>query len=108
MKRLLAYLKPHKWVMACATLLVLFIIAVELYRPIIIGDAIDDYINGYYAPYTVTTKDAPGAVAYRDIYLTRDSSVTGAPYYQLILYQDRYYMAENLTADECAVLRLCI
>lgn len=105
MKRLLAYLKPHKWVMACATLLVLFIIAVELYRPIIIGDAIDDYINGYYAPYTVTTKDAPGAVAYRDIYLTRDSSVTGAPYYQLILYQDRYYMAENLTADECAVLR---
>lgn len=105
MKRLLAYLKPHKWVMACATLLVLFIIAVELYRPIIIGDAIDDYINGYYAPYTVTTKDAPGAVAYRDIYLTRDGSVTGAPYYQLILYQDRYYMAENLTADECAVLR---
>lgn len=105
MKQLLAYLKPHKWVMACATLLVLFIIAVELYRPIIIGDAIDDYINGYYAPYTVTTKDAPGAVAYRDIYLTRDGSVTGAPYYQLILYQDRYYMAENLTADECAVLR---
>lgn len=105
MKRLLAYLKPHKWVMACATLLVLFIIAVELYRPIIIGDAIDDYINGYYAPYTVTTKDAPGAVAYRDIYLTRDGSVTGAPYYQLILYQDRYYMAEDLTAEECAVLR---
>lgn len=105
MKRLLAYLKPHKWVMACATLLVLFIIAVELYRPIIIGDAIDDYINGYYAPYTITTKDAPGAVAYRDIYLTRDGSVTGAPYYQLILYQDRYYMAEDLTAEECTVLR---
>lgn len=105
MKRLLAYLKPHKWVMACATLLVLFIIAVELYRPIIIGDAIDDYINGYYAPYTITTEDAPGAVAYRDIYLTRDGSVTGAPYYQLILYQDRYYMAEDLTAEECAVLR---
>lgn len=91
--------------MACATLLVLFIIAVELYRPIIIGDAIDDYINGYYAPYTVTTKDAPGAVAYRDIYLTRDGSLTGAPYYQLILYQDRYYMAQDLTAEECAVLR---
>ena len=91
--------------MACATLLVLFIIAVELYRPIIIGDAIDDYINGYYAPYTITTEDAPGAVAYRDIYLTRDGSVTGEPYYQLILYQDRYYMAEDLTAEECTVLR---
>lgn len=132
MRRLLAYLKPHKWVMASATLLVLFIIVVELYRPIIIGDAIDDYINGYYTPYTVTTGDAPGAVAYRGIYLTRDGSVTNtdtssdtdtsananssteasaktdsgsAPYYQLILYQDRYYMAENLTAEECVLLR---
>lgn len=132
MRRLLAYLKPHKWVMASATLLVLFIIVVELYRPIIIGDAIDDYINGYYTPYTVTTGDAPGAVAYRDIYLTRDGSVANtdtssdtdtsananssteasaktdsgsAPYYQLILYQDRYYMAENLTAEECVLLR---
>ena len=46
MKRLLAYLKPHKWVMTAATVLVLFIIVVELYRPIVIGDAIDDYING--------------------------------------------------------------
>ena len=37
MKRLLAYLKPHKWVMTAATVLVLFIIVVELYRPIVIG-----------------------------------------------------------------------
>ena len=72
MKRLLAYLKPHKWVMTAATVLVLFIIVVELYRPIVIGDAIDDYINGYYAPYIETTADAPGAVPYHDTYLTRD------------------------------------
>lgn len=45
MKRLLAYLKPHRWTMTGATLLVLLIIVVELYRPIIIGDAIDNYIN---------------------------------------------------------------
>lgn len=45
MKRLLTYLKPHIWMMTAATLLVLLIIVVELYRPIIIGDAIDNYIN---------------------------------------------------------------
>ena len=56
MKRLLSYLKPHKWVMTIATILVLGIIVVELYRPIIIGDAIDDYINGYYHPYIETEK----------------------------------------------------
>ena len=48
MKRLLSYLKPHKWVMATATLLVLFIIFVELYRPVIIGNAIDNYIGDEY------------------------------------------------------------
>ena len=56
--------------MTAATVLVLFIIVVELYRPIVIGDAIDDYINGYYAPYIETTADAPGAVPYHDTYLT--------------------------------------
>lgn len=97
--------------MTVATLLVLFIIIVELYRPIIIGDAIDDYINGYYSPYTVTTEDGNGAVAYKDIYLTRETSATSDipdnanVYYQLVLYNDNYYMAENLFADECEKLK---
>lgn len=97
--------------MTAATLLVLFIIVVELYRPIIIGDAIDDYINGYYTPYTVTTEDGTGAVTYKDIYLTREASAASdipgntKGYYQLILYNDKYYMAEHLSADECEKLK---
>ncbi len=106
MKRLLSYLKPHKWVMTIATLLVLLIIVVQLYRPIIIGNAIDDYINGYYSPYTFTTENASGAVAYQDLYLTRDfTSAEDGSYYQLFLYNDRYYMAENLTKEECSLLQ---
>ncbi|HBA63442.1 MAG TPA: ABC transporter ATP-binding protein [Lachnospiraceae bacterium] len=109
MKRLLTYLKPHKWVMTAATLLVLLIIVVELYRPIIIGDAIDDYINGYYQPYEETQQDASGAVAYQDEYLRRTSidhaADTEDGYYQILLYQDQYYMAEDLTAKECRTLR---
>ncbi len=45
MKRLLSYLKPHIGVMITTFILVLLIIVVELYRPIIIGDAIDQYIS---------------------------------------------------------------
>ena len=78
MKRLLGYLKPHKWVMTFATLLVLLIIVVELYRPIIIGDAIDDYINGYYQPYVTTSEDAPGSVSYKGLWLTRDADSVAA------------------------------
>ncbi len=112
MKRLLSYLKPHKTVMAAATALVLLIIVVELYRPIIIGDAIDDYINGYYTPYTVTEAGTPGAVRYGDLSLAKYAGDAAAPsgdtdvrFYQLFLYEERYYMAEALTAEESTLLR---
>ncbi len=122
MRRLLTYLKPHKWTMTIATTLVLFIIVVELYRPIIIGDAIDDYINGYYQPFQVTTEGTREAVPYGDIWLVRVNRQSSHPqdvqpedgllpisrdsevYYQLFLYEDHYYMAEGLTAAESAAL----
>ncbi len=47
MKRLMTYLKPHKWLMMLACVLVVALIGVELYKPIIIGNAIDDYIGGF-------------------------------------------------------------
>lgn len=107
MKRLLNYLKPHKWTMAIVTVVVLMIIVVELYRPIIIGDAIDEYINGYYYPYVETTADADGAVQYGDIWLTRDfdESVEYDSYYQIVLYNDDYYMLSGLTREECEILK---
>lgn len=83
----------------------LFIIVVELYRPIIIGNAIDDHINGYYHPYAVTAGNSPGAVAYKDLWLTREFDPDEASqFYQIFLWQDRYYMAENVSRDECALL----
>ena len=106
MKRLLTYLKPHKFVMTAATVLVLFIIVVELYRPIIIGDAIDDYINGYYTPYHVTTESGDGAVSYGDVFLTKSGNTDTADsqYYQLLLYNEHYYLAEEITASTCEML----
>lgn len=50
MKRLLGYLKPHKWMMFLSSVLVVALIGVELYKPIIIGNAIDDYIGSYGQP----------------------------------------------------------
>lgn len=107
MKRLLSYLKPHKWVMTIATILVLGIIVVELYRPIIIGDAIDDYINGYYHPYIETEKIDEDAVSYHGIYLERYNGKpkSDGKYYQIFLYHDKYYMAEEINADECRELK---
>lgn len=91
--------------MTAATVLVLFIIVVELYRPIIIGNAIDRYINGYYTPYAVTNEDGSHAIAYDDTYLTRDfSDDYEGPFYQILLYNNQYYMAKNLTKEEVQTL----
>lgn len=104
MKRLLTYLRPHKWVMTLATFLVLGIIMVELYRPIIIGNAIDDYINDYAVPFRLAEESDRGSVAYGNLYLTRDgvdlSTESPGGYFEIFLYQDSYYMAESLTAQE--------
>ena len=106
MKRLLKYLKPHKWTMMVVSVIVLCTIVVELYRPIIIGDAIDDYINGYYHPYVETTADADGAVSYNGIFLTReyDKNKEYKEYYQIILYKDNYYMVSCISKNECKIL----
>ncbi len=107
MKRLITYLKPHKWTMALVLIVVLLVIVVELYRPIIVGDAIDDYINGYYHPYIETTRDGEGAVSYGDKWLTREyeKDINYPSYYQIILYRDNYYMVSNLTKEECEKLQ---
>ena len=94
--------------MTLATVLVLFIIAVELYRPIIIGNAIDQYINGYYHPYVEADVSAPDAINWNGLVLSRDQAVStadSASFYQIFLWKDHYYMAENLTRTECTALQ---
>lgn len=94
--------------MTLATVLVLFIIAVELYRPIIVGNAIDQYINGYYHPYVEADVSAPDAVNWNGLVLSRDQAVSAADsasFYQIFLWKDHYYMAENLTRSECTALQ---
>ena len=48
--RMLSYLKPHWKIMVVCLALVLALTGLELYKPIITGDAIDLYIAGDYAP----------------------------------------------------------
>ena len=47
--RMLSYMKPHWKTMAFCLMLVLAVTALELYKPVLIGDAIDLYITGDYA-----------------------------------------------------------
>ncbi len=48
--RMLSYIKPYKGVVAACIVLVLAATALELYKPILIGGAIDQFITGDFAP----------------------------------------------------------
>lgn len=64
MKRLMTYLKPHRFAVLLSSVLVLLIVAVDLYRPIIIGDAIDQYINGPKMPINTAFRGILTAAGY--------------------------------------------
>lgn len=108
MKRLLSYLKPHKTAMVLVTFLVILITALELYKPIIIGDAIDGYIEGYGVPYEVVPKGSEGAVLYDGVWLrkvTEDKVEQDGSYYQIFLYKDNYYMRKDVSGAACEAIQ---
>ena len=49
-KRLFSMMLPHKKVLLLCALLLMVITVLDLYRPILIGDAIDRFITGPYGP----------------------------------------------------------
>lgn len=92
MKRLMTYLKPHKLAAGFSLIIVLVLIALELYRPMIIADAIDGYINAYYEPYGVVSGDKADVV-YKGIPLSKHyDKASTREFYQVYLWKDNYYL----------------
>lgn len=60
--RMLSYVKPYWKQMSACLALVLVITALELYKPILIGDAIDLYITGDYEPGEMVAERFAGVV----------------------------------------------
>ena len=108
--RLFSYVKPHTKVMLLALVLVLAVTGIDLVRPVLIGDAIDTYIEGYNVPYEyVAEEDAE--VTLGELHLRRgrkedEANQAGetARYARLLYYEDQYYLLEDLKSDELDLL----
>ena len=90
--RLFAYMKPYTFQMVLSLILVLLITCFELVRPVLIGHAIDIYIEGYGTPYAIVEESD---IYFRGEYLTRDVSEADR-YAQLINYEDDYYYFDEV------------
>ena len=102
--RLFAYVKPHAGTVAVCLVLVLIVTGLDLVRPMLIGNAIDNYIQGYNRPFRYT--DAASAeITYDGLALERvskdDSSITdGGRYAVMVYYGDHYYLIRDLDAAQ--------
>lgn len=100
--RLLRYAKPYWHLIIVVFILVLALTGFDLLKPILVGDAIDTYIDGYNLPYQQVEEGSKGAILYHDIYISKhgidleSQEASNAFYYQLFLYDDKYYMFEQV------------
>lgn len=98
--RLAAYVKPYIKQMVISLILVLLITGFELLKPVLIGDAIDLYIEGYNTPYGITeTSD----LQFQGDYLTKDLEKCTS-FSQLVMYQDDYYYFKDLDKTQSDAL----
>lgn len=99
--RLLSYMKPYIKQMIICFIFVIAITAFELLRPILIGDVIDVYIEGYNVPYGIV-EASDDAILYEGTYLKKD--VEAESYAQLIYVQEEYYLFMDLTPSQSMTL----
>lgn len=103
--RLLKYIGPLWTRMALALILVLCVTGFDLYRPILIGNAIDSYINGYTNPYVEVTDADDTTINYKGKHLTKNvSKDKESGYYQLFQHNNKYYLFENISKQQQILL----
>ena len=107
--RLLAYVKPHIGTMVLALALLLMVTGINLIKPILIGNAIDDHIEGYDKPYVYVEKEQAQTVLSfegRNLILSKEAKAgPGAVFARMIYYQERYFLIKDLNAEELDLLK---
>ena len=95
--RLLAYVKPHVKTMVLALILVLTVTGINLVKPVLIGTAIDKYIEGYDKPYAVTAPEQAQVQLGEGLFLSTEIPAgEDAELVRLIYFEEKYYMVRGL------------
>ncbi len=104
--RLFAYVKPHIKTMILALVLVLTVTGIDLVKPVLIGNAIDDYIEGYDKPYVqVTPGEAQITIGSLPLKPAGADTAEEALYARLIYVEEDYYLVRDLEAADLKALK---
>ncbi len=93
--RLAAYMAPYKKQMLLCFVLVLVVTGCELIRPVLIGDAIDVYIEGYSVPYCIVEESS---LEFNSQHLARGTECSS--YAQIMMVNEQYVFFTDLSKQD--------
>ncbi|MBQ4426067.1 MAG: ABC transporter ATP-binding protein [Lachnospiraceae bacterium] len=90
--------------MILALILVLTVTGIDLVKPVLIGNAIDKYIEGYDTPYVQVPADQ-AQVTLRQTGLSKDAAAgPDARYARLIYFEEEYFLVRDLEQEDLAAV----
>lgn len=98
MKRLLRYSKPFIPYLTAVMILMLTATILDLSRPYLIKNAIDNYMNGYKRSYTVTEKASEGSIKINNKYIVPGNTSKGTPA-SIVYYKNKYYLCYGMVQE---------
>ncbi|MGL6173091.1 MAG: ABC transporter ATP-binding protein [Cellulosilyticaceae bacterium] len=105
-KRLLSYAKPYKWWFLLVVCLMVIGTGADLARPVIIGNAVDLFVEGYKVPFVEATSSDQETIQFEGKSLKHiDGEQDSTVAYQVIQYKDKYYWLEKIQVNDALEVR---
>lgn len=105
LKRLLRYARKHYLAIGFSLFLLLIVVGVELIRPIIIGNAIDEVIVNYSKVYSQSEEVTEDQFGDRYYVVDEENEFLEASKATIVYSDEGYYFVEDLTYDEAISLK---
>ncbi len=99
MRRLLKYAMPYKSYLITVILLMFIGTGLDLLRPILIKNAIDNNINGYKKPYTILKEPVEGSIKLGDNYVIQGEHQNGKVV-SMLYNEKKYYIVDGKINDK--------
>lgn len=102
LKRLLIYSKPYTLIILSSLFLLIFGVILELYQPVIIGRAIDEYIDKHSTIYELSINPENDGFYYQARYFieTNEDRSQNSIYAIIVKKDDNYYFLDDLSYSE--------
>lgn len=100
-KRLLTYAKPYKWLFAVVFTMMVASTFLDLARPVIIGNAVDLFMEGYKTPFVDATSNDKRFIVFEDQmlrHLGKDEAADRV--HQVVQYNNEYYWVEDMVLTD--------